>query len=139
VDAWATPIEPRESDDPVEWAHAIFTLPRAVIVLMRVRDAVVRPFGLAAGWGEGRRHTGFPIIDRGPHEVVLGADDKHLDFRVGIVTAERWAVVTTTLRLNNHLGTLYWAVVKWFHPWVVRATLRRARPPGAEGKPAAAR
>jgi hypothetical protein len=94
---------------------------------MRLRDLLVRPFGLAAA-GEGLPETGFPLLAKTDAEVVLGVDDKHLSFRVGVTTAGGRATLTTTVTLAGRLGRFYWAVVRWFHPLVVRATLRQARP-----------
>jgi hypothetical protein len=138
VDAWSAPIKLSETADAVEWAHAVFTLPPSVVFLMRVRDALARPFGLATGWTDLMPYTGFPLIAEGPNEVVLGLDDKHLDFKVGITTSDGRVVMTTVLRINNSFGHLYWAVVRPFHHWLARDMLGRARVPsrhGASGGP----
>jgi hypothetical protein len=103
------------------------SLPQPVKQAMRLRDALVRPFGLAAA-GEGLPETGFPLLAQTDQEIVLGVDDKHLSFRVGITTGDGQATLTTTVTLLGPLGRLYWLVVRWFHPLVVRATLGHARP-----------
>jgi hypothetical protein len=130
ADAWSVPIRTGESHDPADWARVLAALPPPVKDLMRLRDLLVRPFGLAAA-GDGLPETGFPLLARTEHEVVLGVDDLHLSFRVGITTTDAHATLTTTVTLSGPLGRPYWAVVRWFHPLVVRATLAHARPGGA--------
>jgi hypothetical protein len=95
---------------------------------MRVRDTLVRPFGLATMTDRDPPPTGFPLIAEGDHEAVFGAHDAHLDFRVGVTTANGQVAFTTTVTVNNPLGHLYWSVVRWFHPPVVRTMLRHAHP-----------
>jgi hypothetical protein len=135
VDAWAAPIYPGETTDPIEWARAVFALPPLVGALMRIRDVLVRPFGLTPGMPalgttgkEMPAHTGFPLIAQTANEAVLGLDDKHLDFRVSINTADGHVVLTTAIKINNRVGRLYWAIVRLFHPWIVRSALSRAKP-----------
>ncbi|MDR2564828.1 MAG: DUF2867 domain-containing protein [Bifidobacteriaceae bacterium] len=133
VDAWAASVKPNETADAVEWAHAVISLSPVVVALFAVRDALVRPFGLAPATSlvKDAPYTGFPLIDQGSDEVVLGVDDKHLDFRVGIATAGGRVTVTTMLRLKSALGQLYWPVVSLFHPWLTRAMLRQAHVPAS--------
>jgi hypothetical protein len=127
ADAWAAPIAEGESDDPKLWAGAVLDLPPAVNKLIRVRDALARWFGLATMTGQDFPPTGFPLLAEGDCEVVLGVDDDHLDFRLGITTRNNQAVFTTTVTVNNRLGACYWALVRLFHPFVVATALRRAR------------
>jgi hypothetical protein len=126
ADAWMAFIDDGESDDPARWAVAITKFPSAIVRLIRLRDALVRPFGLATMTDHGLPPTGFPVIATGDHELVAGADDEHLNFRLGVTTGEGVVAFTTTVTINNRLGRLYWAVVRWFHPIVVGAMLRRA-------------
>ncbi|MDR1118339.1 MAG: DUF2867 domain-containing protein [Bifidobacteriaceae bacterium] len=132
VDAWAAEIGPGETADPVEWAHAVISMPPVLKALLRVRDALAGPFGLKTNMEGHMPYTGFPLIDQGPEEVVLGMADSHLDFLVGITTDAGRVTVTTVLRINNPLGRAYWSVVRCFHPWLTRAMLRQAHVPSAQ-------
>lgn len=60
---------------------------------------------------------------------MLGVDDRHLDFRIGVRVDRKRVRVTTAVQLNNRLGRLYWAIVRLVHPLVVRSLLARARVP----------
>jgi hypothetical protein len=41
------------------------------------------------------------------------------------------------IRINNRVGSLYWAAVRLAHPWITRAAIARARPGPAVSKPPA--
>jgi hypothetical protein len=132
VDAWSAPIQPGETTDPVEWARAVTSFNGLVAGLIRARDLVVRPFGLATATDQEPPPSGFPLIAAGPGEIVCGLDDAHLDFRVGVTTSDGQVTFTTWVKINNSVGRAYWTAVSCFHPWIVRAMLRRARPAAPE-------
>lgn len=105
------------------WVHA----------LMAVRNLAVAPFGLKkAVEGKAASHPTigiFPVVSETPDRVVMGFDDKHLDFRVIVDTspARRGQSVTaaTVVRTHNLLGRVYLAAVLPFHRIIVPALLRR--------------
>ncbi|RSK48775.1 DUF2867 domain-containing protein [Hymenobacter rigui] len=71
----------------------------------------------------------FRIYAVQPTEVLLGLDDRHLNFRVAVLTAEPHTVaLTTAVQFHNWAGRVYFAGIAPFHRAVVRALLRRARP-----------
>ncbi|MDB5479394.1 MAG: hypothetical protein JWO83_447 [Caulobacteraceae bacterium] len=100
--------------------------------LMALRNALVTPFGLKidAGPGDRRERIGlFPIESATRNRVVLGFDDKHLDFRVvvdvvgaGVV---REVTATTLVRLHNLLGRAYLTAILPFHKLIVRSMLSK--------------
>lgn len=85
---------------------------------MAARDRFVAPLGLkAAGKGP------FPVLASSPSEVVMGMDDRHLDFRIVVRIApgdgKPCAMTLTTLvRTRNLLGRAYLAAVLPFH-WAI--------------------
>ncbi|HLZ84703.1 MAG TPA: DUF2867 domain-containing protein [Caulobacteraceae bacterium] len=100
--------------------------------LMALRNVLVAPFGLKtdAGPGDRRERIGlFPIESATPNRVVLGFDDRHLDFRVVVEVAGAGGVsevtATTLVRLNNRLGRAYLAAILPFHNLIVRSMLSR--------------
>ena len=102
--------------------------------LLRLRNALVRPFGLkTSGLAEpasGGMIGIFPVISETPERVVAGFDDRHLDFRV-VVDVEpsrpgHQVTATTLVRTHNLPGRAYLAVVLPFHRLIVRSLLRRA-------------
>jgi hypothetical protein len=105
---------------------------------MATRNRVVRLFqlktvemGVDDPRAAQRTVGGFPVVAQSPQEVVLGFDDKHLDFRVSITVAPDGATgtqvtVTTVVKTNNLLGRVYLAAVMPFHRAIVRHLLENA-------------
>lgn len=110
-------------------------MPPWVGQLMSLRNLLIRPFGLKRDRGEIPRGTPvvgfFPVISTSACEIVLGFDDRHLDFRivVGAVPVPQdgtRASVLTLIRRHNRLGHVYLAVIRPFHKLIVRRSLSRA-------------
>lgn len=122
-------------------AHAAFGRPPAwVSALMHVRDGVMGRFGVKTA-GEMRRDAQasggphidfFKVIARYPDELIVGEDDRHLDFRASLLLrpapggATQELVVTTVVHCHNLLGRLYIRAIAPFHRIIVRASLARA-------------
>lgn len=123
ADCFTTVVLPGDPTEPHAWAQQVLgTPPGWVLGLLRLRDAVVRPLGLRTPKGT-RPETGFPVLADHGDELLLGLDDRHLDFRVRLVVRDRRVHVSTTVHINNRLGWLYWAFVRHLHPRVVRSML----------------
>ncbi len=123
ADCFTTVVLPGDPTDARDWAkQALGRPPRWVRCLLRLRDAAVRPLGLDAT-DRARPETGFPVLADHGHELLMGFDDRHLDFRVRLAVRGRRVHVTTSVHINNRLGRLYWNVVRHLHPRVVRSML----------------
>jgi Protein of unknown function (DUF2867) len=130
---------PRDSpDDPLYWRDLLFGAgdSRRPSGLMRLRDLFARQVGLKnAATGNG---ASYPVLASDGREVVVGMDDRHLDFRVALTVrpfGTEHLVVTTAVRRHNRFGHAYFALVKGPHrvlvpPWARRA-IRRAGAPSA--------
>lgn len=103
--------------------------------LMRLRNLIVAPLGLKAApdekLGPDTSIGTFPLVSKSPERVVLGLDDKHLDFRivVDVVNGDgglQTITATTFVKTHNALGRTYLAIVKPFHRIIVPAMLRQA-------------
>ncbi|MBS0446238.1 MAG: DUF2867 domain-containing protein [Proteobacteria bacterium] len=142
ADAYAIALPDDAIDDPEQLARHVFgRQPRWIGRLMRVRDAIVQGFGLKTAAqlegaptpaGAGRIRF-FRIYERRADEIVLGEDDRHLDFRVSVLQRartdagrEREVVLTTVVHCHNLLGRTYIALIAPFHRLVVQASLRAA-------------
>jgi hypothetical protein len=140
ADAFAVRVPPGTGTDPQTWADAVFRdPPPAVTALLRLRNTLVAPFGIARG-----DRSAFDTVDRTEREVLLGADAAHLNFRASIVVDPDDDGTTVTLATHANArtrgGRVYLAVVRLFHPAVVKAMLRRAArtavaPPTRPGAP----
>lgn len=97
--------------DAIEATRLAFARgPSWIRFLMGLRNGLGRLVGLKPA-----RSSGFPVILETPAEVVLGFDDRHLDFRIVVAVAGGLATVTTLVRWHNAWGRTYLAAVLPFH------------------------
>jgi hypothetical protein len=120
------PLEPSGSVDPAAWARRIFSprdMPRWVLAALAIRQAVVPLLGISRA-----ERDVFAIRETSDDEVLVAADDRHLDFRCAIAVDEptRLLRVTTTVRLYGWRGRLYFLPVRIAHPIVLRSMIRAA-------------
>lgn len=142
ADAFAIRLPSGVSHDPDLLARFIFAhQPSWVGALMRVRDMIVACFGLKTASGLARLGSGaktervgiFKIYSTSRTEIVLGEDDKHLDFRVSVLCSGApgpgtgaLLTVSTVVHCHNLLGRIYILAIAPFHRMVIKASLRRA-------------
>jgi hypothetical protein len=112
-------------DKPPAWSTA----------LLAARDAIVGRLGLKTAQGiseaaRGPRVGIFPVISEMPNELVLGLDDKHLDFRIWVsvqgMDGGSDVRVSTLVRLHGWPGRIYLGTIMPFHKLLSRVMLRRA-------------
>ena len=115
---------------------ALGRMPMWVQALMTLRNALVAPFGLKHDIRQFEADSIgiFPVVSQTPDRVVLGFDDRHLDFRVTIDTLTRTdsdgapsttVTASTWVRTHNLFGRLYLAGVKPFHDVIVPTALNQ--------------
>ncbi|WP_162297065.1 DUF2867 domain-containing protein [Sporolactobacillus pectinivorans] len=132
-------VLPGESIHNVESVMRLFlaAIPSWVSRLMKVRDWLVSLIGLKTSsrserqnltLEKGSRIGIFRVMDRTSHEILLGEDDRHLDFRVSILLDEvnelNYVTVSTVVFFHNRLGRLYFFVIERFHKVIVSAMLK---------------
>ncbi|MBX3658026.1 MAG: DUF2867 domain-containing protein [Ramlibacter sp.] len=142
ADAFSIPLPPGATADPERLARFIFAQQAPwVSGLMKMRDALVSPFGLktakqltAQPEGAASPRVGiFRIYGKTADEILLGEDDRHLDFRVSVHVSEarspapvRQLTVSTVVHCHNALGRSYILLIAPFHRRVVQSMLERA-------------
>jgi hypothetical protein len=143
ADAYAVRLPDNAIDDPELLARFVFAHQAGwVAKLMGVRDALVARVGLKTAKqlraqsadGSRERVDIFRIYTRSAHEIILGENDSHLDFRLSVLqqtrhTREgrsRYLVLSTVVHCHNGLGRFYILAIAPFHRMVVRSALRRA-------------
>lgn len=134
VDRYAIEIDGARLDARKAAERVMARKPAWIDWLLSLRNVLVRPFGLKTGPADmpaGQERIGlFPLISESPSTVVLGLDDRHLDFRL-VVEVEALAggrqsvSVSTPIARHNLLGRAYLAVVMPFHRVIVPAMLAR--------------
>jgi hypothetical protein len=139
ADAFAIPLPEGASDDPEVLARVAFERQAAWIrALTWVRDTVMATVGVkssreigAAAATRGLQVIGyFPVLSKSAGELVVGGDDRHLDFRVAVLVRTdaqggRKLVVVTVVHCHNRLGRTYLAAIAPFHRTILRANLER--------------
>jgi hypothetical protein len=102
----------------------------ALFGLRAARTAQILAPARAAGYRPGQHIGPWPIHFLGERELVAGANDKHLDFRVSVLKqiGEQGdsAIISTVCRAHNGFGKLYLRLIAPFHSWGVRLILSRA-------------
>ena len=141
-DAYSILLPPGTSTDPEQLARHIFNHQAFwVHGLMSVRDLAVSRLGLKTAKhlkpldAEAAKHRIgiFKIYHKREHEIVLGEDDKHLDFRLSVFLAsngeapcETRLVLSTVVHCHNLLGRTYILAIEQFHRLIVKSSLRQA-------------
>jgi hypothetical protein len=134
VDAYAASLAPGDPRDARALAQAALDRPPPWFrALLAIRDTAVGALGLktSADLREAARRDGgdhidfFRVLDRRGDELVLGEDDRHLDFRLSVLRRAgrdggSEVVLTTVVHCHNHLGRAYLAVIRPMHGLVVR-------------------
>lgn len=121
--------------DAIVAAHLAMDRPPGWIDgLMSLRDLLVRPLGLRTRHDQSltltQRIGVFPVLSQTAERVVLGLDDRHLDFRLAVDVARlddrrREVIATTLVQTHNRLGRTYLAIVLPFHRRIVPAVMAR--------------
>ena len=100
--------------------------PKWVLCLIRLRDLIVKPFGLKAN-----KSFENLIVEQNNNEIILGTADKHLTFYVSLFCSDldnkKQAIsISTIVKYKNILGRIYFAAIWIFHRIIVNSLFRRA-------------
>lgn len=112
----ASTLSPREA------ATRGLSLPRWAGALLRLRNALVRPFGLKTG--EPGQPI-FPTCHETEDEIILGTDDRHLNFRICLYRQDGRLYMSTWVRPHNLWGRAYLTLVMPFHILISRGAVAR--------------
>lgn len=146
ADSYSSVVElpPGQTVTIEDVAKAFFTAgPKWVEDLFALRNRIVGWLGLKTGGSVNRQQlldnftceAGdrlglFKVYAKNEQEVILGEDDKHLNFRVSLFMREasnqrdRELIISTVVIFHNWLGRLYFLPVKQFHRMIVPAMLK---------------
>lgn len=76
----------------------------------------------------------FKVFDKNEHEIILGEDDKHLNFRVSLfletidnTTFQKKLSITTAVMIHNKFGQFYLSAIKPFHKIIVTSMLNNMK------------
>ncbi len=129
-----------EAEAPIHLiAQRIFTdLPGWINALLAIRDLGVAPFGLKttaklpknnrsrASIEVGERINFLTVRAIGEDEIILGEDDRHLDFRISVYrdrASPGRICLATWVRTHNCFGKSYLGIIAPFHVLIVGSRL----------------
>jgi hypothetical protein len=131
--------------DISEIGKAFFTSgPKWGKKMFAFRNKAMGVFGLKTGSENERQQTEknfecevgervglFKVFGKTSNEIILGEDDKHLDFRVSLLidhnkreSSQNSLTISTTVKFHNWWGVLYFLPVRPFHKLIVPAMLK---------------
>jgi hypothetical protein len=138
---------PSLNDYSIDYLTTAFfiSLPKWVIVLLKIRNILVKPFGLNTDgpteiksiasdkkYEIGENAVFFKIIKRNENELVMSEKDKHLNFRTSVLkldqsdsTKKLYSI--TIVKYNNTFGKVYFFFVKPFHKLIIRTLLKNLK------------
>jgi len=141
-DAFQAPVS-NSGLGPQEAYRAVFgCAPAWVGPILAMRGMVASMLGLRhagkAGFEvtpEGRFEVGqrvgrFSIRSIERNELIVGENDKHLDFRISIfrssLNGAETVTVSTAVEIHNTLGRIYMLLIEPFHRYIARTMMQRA-------------
>ncbi len=136
ADAFSVDVDDAELDANTAATRALSETPPWIAGLLTLRNALVRPFGLVGTDETGKLATDrigfFPCLSRAPERIVLGLNDKHLDFRIAVDVqtlnpGSKRVIATTVVKPHNVLGRTYLTSIMPFHKLIVPIMLARVR------------
>jgi len=127
------------------YAGALDHLPKVFRHLLVLRSIIVKPFGIAGvshsklshpidtqiSYAVGDKIGRWTLYGQYTDELITGADDKHLDFRVSLFREDGARIVlSTAVMTHNAFGRAYLATVLPFHRFGVARLLTDAAAAG---------
>jgi hypothetical protein len=113
---------------PRKAAEIITNFPGWARFLLKIRSIVTAPFGLSNDGPPAEDKVGvFPVETESDHELIAGFNDKHLDFRVSVISQDGRVFLATWVHTNNIGGKIYLSAILPFHILISRDALARVQ------------
>ena len=111
------------------------TMPPWLSLLFKLRNILVRPFGLQTGEADaerlekairnGEKHGLMSVVGKTEDETVISLDDKHLKAYISVYIEAQDISLSTLVQYHNTLGVVYFNLIRPFHKIVVKSMLRQ--------------
>jgi hypothetical protein len=136
-DCYEIELQPNSQVNLRKCLEPIFEQPAWMDALYKLRDILVKPFGLETGDNMkvdydalvGGKMSFFEILGKNDHEILLYGNDKHLEAWFSVVlghTAVAQVVrFSTVVHYHNLLGRSYFTMIKPFHKLIIHYSLKR--------------
>jgi len=146
-DCLVTEVNPSKEITVSDAAKAFFLCsPQWVHQLMKLRYKIAGLFSLKtdkhqkkdidrlynSNFETGEKFGLFEILFRSENEIIMGANDRHLNFRVTIYLQtfpkQHYQVyIGTVVQLNNFFGKIYFFVVQPFHKFILLTFMKKIK------------
>lgn len=111
---------------PRKAAEIITSFPSWANMLLRLRGFVTAPFGLSNDGPDAEDKLGaFPVESETDYELIAGFNDRHLNFRVSVISNDGCVYLATWVHPHNIGGKLYLRAIMPFHIIIARNALKR--------------
>jgi hypothetical protein len=118
---------------PRQAAEIITDFPAWARGLLKIRRVVTAPFGLSNDGPPAVDKVGpFPVEIETPDELIAGFNDKHLDFRLSVMSWNGQVSLATWVHTHNLGGSVYLGGIMPFHILIVRNALKRVAAGGPD-------
>ncbi|WP_066507933.1 DUF2867 domain-containing protein [Rufibacter sp. DG15C] len=118
------------------WINGLFAIRNKVVGWIGLKTPEHlkdrKPQAEAFTFEPGQRLGLFKVFDKTAQEVVLGEDDRHLNFKVSLLlesllegNGKKRVSITTAVTFNNRFGRFYFMLVRPFHKIIVKTLLKR--------------
>lgn len=106
-------------------ATAFGSFPGWIGALLKLRNVLVKPFGLDTG-----SRFSDCICAESPDEILFGMPDKHLSFHASLhcgafCEGRQLLRITTVVTYNNWFGRAYFFFIRPFHCIIMRSLLKK--------------
>ena len=101
---------------PRRAAEIITAFPRWARFLVAIRRIVTTPFGLSNDGPPAADRVGiFPVESETDRELIAGFNDRHLNFRVSVMSDQGRVLLATWVHPHNFGGRFYLKAIMPFH------------------------
>jgi len=114
-------------DQNPKWLQALFKIRGFIGVYLGLKKHA--PSDYQDDFKVGGHVKFFKIYSIDPQEIILGANDNHLNFRVSVYNSgatKNNIQLSTLVKYHNRTGKIYMQLIAPFHRMVIRYMLRRA-------------
>lgn len=118
-----------------KWVETLFSLRNNLVknLGLKTSENITKREKILEGFNceKGEKIGLFKVFEKTENEVILGEDDKHLNFRISLFLSHKQPqkkknklIISTTVKYNNWFGKLYFLFVKPFHKFIVPTILK---------------
>lgn len=117
------------------WIDVLMSLRNTIVLIVGLKKSNDKKLGKKSDniqFIPGEKIGFFMVYDKTANELILGENDKHLNFRISLFLEtlkndplSKTIFITTVVEYNNWLGPVYFFFVKPLHRLIVPAMMKK--------------